>query len=217
MHFTPFPGRYFSQREIFCKQRGKSAGNFSQLLDVGEDPQKTGKKYFANGRPQPANLAERRPQPRLPGGRALWHPPPWSRLPRCSGWLQPTPCPLPRPYSKGIFYLAGAGGGYYSIISFQRGATFVSPFVNPPKCCPLSQRCALPALPKGEPSFSCRAGKFRGAHPPGLACHVALVGFSPPPAPSRKDSLDIVCPLAVREGEYNLYSHSKGGSIHSPL
>ena len=62
------------------------------------------------------------------------------------------PTPLPRPYSKGIFYLAGAGGGYYSIISFQRWETFVSPFVNPPKCCPLSQRCALPALPKGEPS-----------------------------------------------------------------
>ena len=29
-----------------------------------------------NDRPQPANIAERRPQPRLPGGRALWHPPP---------------------------------------------------------------------------------------------------------------------------------------------
>ena len=104
------------------------------------------------------------------------------------------PTPLPRPYSKGIFYLAGAGGGNKSIISFQRGATFVSPFVNPPKCCPLSQRCALPALPKGEPSFSCRAGKFRGAHP--LVSPAGLDSFEKPtPCPlpcthrAKEDSL----------------------------
>ena len=47
------------------------------------------------------------------------------------GGSHPTPCPLPRSHLSGSCSLAGAGGGYKSIISFQRGEANVSPFDTP--------------------------------------------------------------------------------------
>ena len=56
---------------------------------------------------------------------------PASRLPvgELSGAYPPTP--LPRPYLRGICRLAGAGGGLYSIISFQRGELSLPPLITP--------------------------------------------------------------------------------------
>ena len=64
-------------------------------------------------------------------------------------------------------------------------------------------RCIARARECPSPGLACR-GKVLQCPPPGLACLGVRLYASPPPAPSRKDSYDIINTPAVREGEINL-------------
>ena len=108
----------------------------------------------------------------------------------------PTPYPLPRPYQGDMCFLTGAGGGLYSIISFQRGA-WRPPFDNPPLYgnSVLGQKATKDGGSQRGRLLTCRFGRSLDAPHRGAATPFGIRLYKTVPLPYCKGTDYSFCPL----------------------